>query len=62
MKKKEIAREEGFAEGELRGAQQNTIANAKSMLTDSVSEEQVAKWTSLPLEQVLTLKNEMVQA
>jgi predicted transposase YdaD len=62
--------EDGVAEGEARGrasglaegAQQNAIANAKSMLNDSVSAEQVAKWTSLPLEQVLALKNEMVHA
>ena len=63
---KEIAREEGIAEGivqgERRGAQQNAIANAKSMLNDSVPAEQVAKWTSLPLEQVLALKEEMPQA
>ena len=54
--------EDGVAEGEARGAQQNAIANAKSMLNDSVSAEQVAKWTSLPLEQVLALKSEMTQA
>ncbi len=51
--------EEGVADGEARGAQQNAIANAKSMLNDSVPAEQVAKWTSLPLEQVLALKEEI---
>jgi len=29
------------------------------MLIDNVSPEQIAKWTSLPLEQVLALKEEV---
>ena len=53
---------EGRASGLAEGAQQTAIANAKSMLNDSVSAEQVAKWTSLPLEQVLDLKSEMAHA
>ena len=53
---------EGRASGLAEGAQQTAIANAKSMLNDSVSAEQVAKWTSLPLEQVLALKSEMAHA
>ena len=36
------------------------IANAKNMLSDNVSPEQIAKWTNLPLEQVLALKEELV--
>ncbi len=53
---------EGRASGLAEGALQTAIANAKSMLNDSVSAEQVAKWTSLPLEQVLALKSEIIQA
>lgn len=43
------------------GIQENKIANAKNMLKDNVPAEQVAKWTSLPLEQVLALKAELEQ-
>ncbi len=59
---KEIAREEGYAEGERRGAQQNAIANAKNALNMKLTPEQTAQITSLPLEQVLALKEEMPQA
>ena len=41
------------------GAKANAIENAKKMLRDNVSPEQVSRWTSLQLEQVLALKNEM---
>ncbi len=54
---KEIAREEGFNDG----IQQNAISTAKMMLADSVATEQIAKWTSLPLSQVLALKEEVSQ-
>lgn len=54
---KEIAREEGFNDG----IQQNAIATAKLLLADSVATEQIAKWTSLPLSQVLALKEEVSQ-
>ena len=43
------------------GIQETKIANAKNMLEDNVPAEQVAKWTSLPLEQVLELKKELEQ-
>ena len=59
---KEIAREEGYAEGERRGAQQNAIANAKNFLAmNNLSSEQIANGTGLPLEQVLALKKELSQ-
>ena len=63
--------EEGVADGEARGrasgladgAQQTAIANAKNLLQKStLSPEMIADCCSLPLEQVLALKNEMVQA
>ena len=41
------------------GAYAASIANAKNMLLDNVSTEQIAKWTSLPLKQVLALKEEL---
>ncbi|MBB5225458.1 hypothetical protein DYE50_03645 [Treponema ruminis] len=43
----------------MQGEKQASITNAKKMLTDCVPEEQVAKWTSLPLEQVLALKEKL---
>ena len=41
-------------------AEDRSIANAKNMLSDNVSPEQIAKWTNLPLEQVLALKEELL--
>ena len=55
------AEKRGIKKGIAQGAQQNAIANAKNMLTDNVSPEQVVKWTSLPLEQVLALKEELAR-
>ena len=63
-------RASGLAEGEARGrasglaegAQQNAIANAKNALDMGLTPEQIAQITSLPLEQVLALKNEMAHA
>ena len=46
-------------EGREEGAKATAIANAKNMLIDNVSPEQIAKWTSLLLEQVLALKEEV---
>ena len=61
---KEIAREEGFTEGivqgEARGAQRNAIANAENFLKlNKLTAEEIAACCSLPLEQVLALKNEL---
>ena len=44
--------------GIKRGAQQTAIANARNALNMGLSPEQVSQITELPLEQVLTLKNE----
>ena len=46
-------------EREDKGRKETAIANAKNMLSDNVSPEQVAKWTLLPLEQVFALKEEL---
>ena len=59
----EYGYEQGVADGETRGAQQTAIANAKNLLQMNLgSPEQIAQAVSLPLEQVLALKSEMVQA
>ena len=50
----------GLAEGELRGAQQNAIANAENFLKlNKLTAEEIAACCSLPLEQVLALKEEI---
>ena len=48
-------RSEAFEEG----AQQNALANAKNLLGEGVSPETIARCCSLPLEQVLALKEEL---
>ena len=54
------AERRGIAKGELRGAQQNAIANARNFLKEtSLPIEQIAHCCSLPLEQVLALKEEI---
>ncbi len=53
---------EGRASGLAEGAQQTAIANAKKLISLGVEAQTVAEGCSLPLEQVLALKNEMVQA
>lgn len=62
------AREEGLAEGRAEGRAEglkegrisNARENARNMIRDNVSPEQVAKWTSLSLEEVLALQKELV--
>ena len=46
-------------EGMEIGARENAIANAKNALSMGLSPEQAAQITSLPLEQVLALKEEL---
>ena len=53
------AERRGIAKGELRGAQQNAIANARNLLALGVNAETVSEGCSLPLEQVLALKEEL---
>ena len=52
---KEIAREEGIAEG----AQQNAIENTRNALRLGLSPNQVVQITGLELSQVLALKKEI---
>ena len=54
---KYYAREEGREEG----AHENAIANAKNALAMSLTAEQVVQITSLPLEEVLSIKKEIEQ-
>ena len=51
--------QQGIQQGLQQGERIAALANAKNMLADKVPEEQVAKWTSLPLEQVLALAEEL---
>ena len=54
------AERRGIAKGELRGAQQNAIANAENFLKlNKLTAEEIAACCSLPLEQVLALKEEI---
>ena len=53
-------RASGLAEGELHGAQQTAITNARNLLSMNLgTPEQIAQAVSLPLEQVLALKDEL---
>ena len=52
--------EAGREEGRKEGAKQNAIANARNLLNMQLgSPEQIAQAVSLPLEQVLALKEEL---
>lgn len=54
------ARKIALAEGLKRGTQQTAIANAKNLLRMNLgSLEQISQAVSLPLEQVLALKEEL---
>ena len=54
------AERRGIAKGELRGARQAAIANARNLLKkSSLTAEMIAECCSLSLEQVLALKNEL---
>ena len=48
-----------FEDSKKEFAQKTSLANAKNMLKDDVPPEQVAKWTSLSLEDVLELKEKL---
>ena len=52
--------EEGLEAGREEGAKQNAIANARNLLNMQLgSPEQIAQAVSLPLEQVLAIKEEL---
>jgi len=55
----ELGYERGRAEGIEEGAQQTAVANAKNFLREGDSPEKVSRCCSLPLEQVLALKEEL---
>ena len=52
-------REEAREEGREEGAQANAIENARNLLRLGVAEETVSQGCSLPLEQVIALKDEL---
>ncbi|MGP1459808.1 MAG: Rpn family recombination-promoting nuclease/putative transposase [Treponema sp.] len=54
-----MGREEGIAIGEKRGVLTNKLDNARNMLADGLSAEQVARCIKLPIETVLRLKAEL---
>ena len=57
---RKIALAEGLKRGLKRGTQQTSIANAKNLLRMNLgSLEQISQAVSLPLEQVLALKEEL---
>ena len=58
---KDIAFEKGQNLGRELGARENAIANAKNALSMSLTAEQVVQITSLPLEEVLSIKKEIEQ-
>ena len=54
------ARKIALAEGLKRGVRKTAIANAKNLLSlNKLSEKEIADCCSLPLEQVLALKEEL---
>ena len=56
-------RAEGFEDGVEYGERQATISNAKNLLKlNKLSAEEIADCCSLPLEQVLALKEEVIFA
>ncbi len=56
-------RQGAFEEGEIAGAQANAIENARNLLKETdLSAEKIALCCSLPLEQVLAIKEELTTA
>ena len=54
-----LGKEEGVSIGRVEGAEQKAIETAKNMILDNLPLEQIAKWTSIPLEKVKTIAEEM---
>ena len=55
----EVQKRISYEDGEQHGAKQTAIANAKNFLLEGDSPEKIARCCSLPLEQVLALKEEL---
>ena len=56
-KGREEGREEGITKGLEQGAYNKSLETAKKLLEDNISPEVVVKYTELPLETVLELKD-----
>lgn len=54
--------QQGIQEGISQGAEQTKIETAKNMILDKLPLAQIAKWTSLPLEEVQKLADELQQS
>jgi hypothetical protein len=50
-----------FQEGEKQGAEQKAIETAKKMILDKLPLDQIEKWTSLPLEKIQQIEQEIKQ-
>ena len=56
-----VQRREAFRLGKEEGAEQTKIETAKNLLTMNLSLEQIAQATSLPLEKIQELEQEIKQ-
>ena len=56
-----VGREEGISIGLERGAYQNKLETARSLMQDGFSAEMISKYTSLPLEIVKHLEREPLE-
>lgn len=56
-----VQREEAFEDGETAGAQANARENARNLLKLGVDSNVIAQGCSLPLEEVLALKEELAR-
>ena len=57
-----VQRQEAFEDGEIAGAQAKAVEDARNFLKLGVLAETVAQGCSLPLEQVLAIKEELTTA
>ena len=60
MKGENLGIQQGLTQGLKQGAESTKIANAKNLLKLGVTPETIAQGCSLPLEQVLALKDEVL--
>ena len=58
-KGREEGREEGITQGIEQGAYNKSLETAKKLLEDNISPEVVIKYTGLPLDTILKLKDQL---
>ena len=54
-----VQREEAYEDGLSKGAYENAVKTAKSMLSDNLSIQFIAKYTNLPLETIQQLTKDL---